>query len=543
MSLHMKPFVGIPVALSAALILNGCMTGPDYARPGVELPQTWQHPDELAGDSGPAPWEAWWEAMGDPVLNELIDRAAQSNFDVQIAESRVREARAARGIAASALLPSVGISASAQRIQSIEPDIGGGDSVTGGLSNGPGGLSSNVTVRSGNVTISRSDSAAGSQSSISVTPDGGTPDRTSSLFQLGFDARWELDVFGGNRRAVEAAEADIEATDEFRRDVLISLVSEVARNYIELRSAQARLAIAEKNIEAQEQSVRITEDRFQAGLSSELDAYQARALLASTKSQLPLLRTRIAEATHRLGVLVGEDPSALHALLDEAKPLPQGIEGIPIGIPSEILRRRADIRQAERQLAAQTARIGVAVADLYPRFFLTGGLTGQSSVAGNVLSGANQFWSIGPGISWPVFQGGRIRANIEVQNELQEQAAIAYERAIMLALEDVENSLVAYAQEQERQEAVAEAVEANEATVRIANERYTNGLDSFLNVLFAQQALYQTEDALIESQSAELIYLVSLYKALGGGWDVFEEDPVLADDAAVATIEAADSAG
>lgn len=511
------------IPFSLTLALAGCMTGPDYARPDVGVPDVWAHPDDIVGDDGPPPWEAWWEAMGDPVLNELIARSAEANYDLEIAESRVREARAARGIAASALLPNVGISASAQRVHSIEQDFGTGDSVTGGVSNGPNGLSSNVTVRSGNLSISRTDSAAGATSSISLTPDGGSPDRNTSLFQVGFDASWELDVFGGNRRAVEAAEAEVAAANEFRRDVLISLVSEVARNYIELRSAQARLAIAEKNIEAQSQSVRITEDRFQAGLSSELDTYQAKALLATTKSQLPLLRTRIAEATHRLGVLVGDDPTSLRPLLDAAAPLPHGIEGIPIGIPSEVLRRRADIRQAERQLAAQTARIGVAVADLYPRFFLTGGLTGQSSVAGSVLSGANRFWSIGPGISWPIFQGGRIRANIEVQNERQEQAAIAYEQAIMLALEDVENSLVAYAQEQERQESVEDAVEANEATVRIANERYTNGLEGFLSVLFAQQALYQTEDALIQSQSAELIYLVSLYKALGGGWEVFEE--------------------
>ncbi len=514
------------IALSAvAIALAGCMTGPDYAQPKVDVPEAWSSAREGGVTDGPSPVTAWWEAMGDPVLDTLVERAVAENFDLEIAESRVREARAARGIAASTMLPNVGVNASATYNQSIEQNVGGGSSVSGGLSNGPNGPSSNVTVRSGDLTISRNDSAAGSTSSISLTPGASdTPDRTDNLFQVGFDASWELDVFGGNRRAIEAAEADIEVANEFRRDVLVSLLSEVALNYIDLRSAQTRLAITEKNIEAQSQSVRITDDRFKAGLSSQLDAFQARALLASTQSQVPLLRTQIAAAIHRLGVLVGDDPGALKEELSASSPLPGGIEGIPIGLPSELLRRRADIRRAERELAAQTARIGVAIADLYPRFFLTGSLSGMSSTAGSVLSGANQFWSIGPGISWPIFQGGRIRANIEVQNEREEQAAINYERSIMNALEDVENSLVAYAQEQLRQESVQLAVEANEAAVRISNERYVSGLESFLNVILAQQSLFNTEDQLVQSQRAELTYLVSLYKALGGGWEVFEEE-------------------
>ena len=514
------------IALSAvAIALAGCMTGPDYAQPKVDVPEAWSSAREGGVTDGPSPVTAWWEAMGDPVLDTLVERAVAENFDLEIAESRVREARAARGIAASTMLPNVGVNASATYNQSIEQNVGGGSSVSGGLSNGPNGPASNVTVRSGDLTISRNDSAAGSTSSISLTPGASdTPDRTDNLFQVGFDASWELDVFGGNRRAIEAAEADIEVANEFRRDVLVSLLSEVALNYIDLRSAQTRLAITEKNIEAQSQSVRITDDRFKAGLSSQLDAFQARALLASTQSQVPLLRTQIAAAIHRLGVLVGDDPGALKEELSASSPLPGGIEGIPIGLPSELLRRRADIRRAERELAAQTARIGVAIADLYPRFFLTGSLSGMSSTAGSVLSGANQFWSIGPGISWPIFQGGRIRANIEVQNEREEQAAINYERSIMNALEDVENSLVAYAQEQLRQESVQLAVEANEAAVRISNERYVSGLESFLNVILAQQSLFNTEDQLVQSQRAELTYLVSLYKALGGGWEVFEEE-------------------
>lgn len=520
-------------ALSAVVIaLAGCMTGPDYARPDVDVPQTWSSAREGGEIDGPALVTAWWKSMGDPVLDTLVERAVAENFDLEIAESRVREARAARGIAASALLPNVGVNASASYNQSIEQDFGGGDTVSGGLSNGPNGPSSNVTVRSGDLTISRNDSAAGSTSSISLTPGASdTPDRTDNLFQVGFDASWELDVFGGNRRAIEAAEADIEVANEFRRDVLVSLLSEVALNYIDLRTAQTRLAITQKNIEAQSQSVRITEDRFNAGLSSELDAFQARALLASTQSQVPLLRTQIAAAIHRLGVLVGDDPGALKEELSASSPLPGGIEGIPIGLPSDLLRRRADIRRAERELAAQTARIGVAMADLYPRFFLTGSLSGMSSTAGSVLSGANQFWSIGPGISWPIFQGGRIRANIEVQNEREEQAAINYGRSIMNALEDVENSLVAYAQEQLRQDAVQAAVEANEAAVRISNERYVSGLESFLNVILAQQSLFNTEDQLVQSQRAELTYLVSLYKALGGGWEVFEDETETASSA------------
>ncbi|MCC6145559.1 MAG: efflux transporter outer membrane subunit [Candidatus Hydrogenedentes bacterium] len=506
--------------------LPGCMVGPDYERPAIETPDAYAEATE-AETTPEEPLTAWWTTLDDPVLTSLIERSATENLNLQIAEARVREARAARGIAESALWPTLGLSASARRLQVAEPETPStGSPISGGLSVGPQGITPSVTLRGQNGSVTQSFNNGQGVTSIQVSPGGGGFDRSSSLYQVGFDAAWELDVFGGNRRAIEAADANIEATEEFQRSVLVSLLAEVALNYVELRSAQARIAITEKNIDAQSETVRLTQERFRVGLSSELDAVRAEALLASTKSQIPALETQAATSIHRLSVLLGREPSALEEELAPRQALPTAPEQIPVGLPSGLLLRRPDIRQAERQLAVATANIGVAVADLFPRFSLTGGLTGQSSLIGSVLSGANQAWSIGPGVSVPLFQGGRIRANIAVQDARQEQAAIGYEQTILVALQEVEDSLVSYTQEQERRGLLERAVAANENSVRLANERYVRGLEGFLNVLQAQQQLFQSEDLLVLSNSFVLTDLISLYKALGGGWEVFESEAV-----------------
>jgi multidrug efflux system outer membrane protein len=508
------------LGLASALALTGCMTGPDYARPEVIVPQAWSDQQVTGIQQGVDPVARWWTQLNDPQLNLLIEQAIANNVDVQIAETRVRQARAARGIAAAAMRPSVGASASYRVEESREVDFDqGGSPVSAGLGFGPGGLTRTFTYRGKNATVSRSVSAAGPNTSVTVTPGGGGgQDRINDYFAVGFDAAWELDIFGGNRRAIEAADAEIEAAEERRRDILVVVLSEVALNYTELRAAQQRLAIAQRNIEAQRDTVRLTRARFEAGLNSELDTIRAESLLATTQSQVPLLEEEIQRDMHRLAVLLGSEPTALKAELDAVAPIPAAPTEIPVGLPSELLQRRPDIRAAERTLAAQTARIGVAVADLYPKFTLTGSLSGLDSGFG-FLDSANRTWSIGPGVSWPIFDAGRIRANIEVQNARQEEALRGYEQSILLALEDVENGLLGFAKEQQRRAALARAVEANARAVRLANERYLQGLEDFLTVLDAQQRQYQSEDQLVQSEGFVMLNLISLYKALGGGWE------------------------
>lgn len=513
------PLKQIGLAAVLALLASGCMTGPDYARPDIATPEDWVSDKAGGVSSAQGDITAWWTQFNDPALDGLIARAVESNFDLRSAASRVREARAARGIVASSLLPSVNAGASATRSQSREQNVSSGPPVSGSIGFGPGGLTRTINIRGRNVSISQTASAAGGTTGLTISPTGGAADRTSDLFSMGFDASWELDVFGGNRRAVEAADADLEAVVEAERQVLVSLVAEVALNYIDLRAAQNRLAITQRNIKAQSETVKLTAARYDAGLSSELDAVRARSLLAVFEGQVPLLGQQVASAIYRLGVLLGGEPGMLLAELEPAAPLPAVPAEIPVGLPSELLKRRPDIRVAERQLAAENARIGVAMADLYPKFFLTGGVSGQSNVLGSALNNANQLWSFGPSVSWPIFQGGRIRANIEVQNERQEQALIRYEQTIMQALADVETSLVSFTSEQVYRRSLQDAVAANQRAVSLANERYARGLEGFLNALQAQRELFESEDQLVQSESIILANLVSLFKSLGGGWD------------------------
>jgi NodT family efflux transporter outer membrane factor (OMF) lipoprotein len=514
-------------------MLAGCMTGPDYARPDIVTPDDWVSEHGQGITAGEADVTAWWAQLKDPVLDGLIARAVDGSFDLRLARTRVREARAARGIEASSLLPNVGFDASATRSRSPEQSFDSGPPVSGGISFGPGGLSRTITVRGRDATISQTASAAGTTTGITLSPSGGTPDRTDDLFRAGFDASWELDVFGGNRRGVEAADAELEAAEAAERDVLVSLIAEVALNYIDLRAAQQRLAITQRNIEAQAGTVELTAARYDAGISSELDAVRAEALLATFQGQVPLLEQQVASAIYRLGLLAGGPPGTLLEELEPAGPLPGAPESVPVGLPTDLLRRRPDIRVAERQLAAQNARIGVAMAERYPRFFLTGGVTGQSDMLGSVANAGNLLGSFGPRVNWPLFQGGRIRANIEVQNARQEGALLRYEQTVMGALGDVEHALVAFNKEQVYRRTLERAVAANQRSVQLANERYTRGLEGFLNVLQAQRDLFTTEDQLVQSESIVLANLVALYKALGGGWDphALDEAPVAEPDA------------
>lgn len=417
----------------------------------------------------------------DPLLDSLVDRAVASNLDLKIAASRIREARAQRGVVAAAELPSLGSGGSYTRSRSSENSAG------------------------------QQGGAANSQGSSG-----------SDLFQAGFDASWELDVFGGVRRSVEAADADVDAAEEARRDVLVSLLGELARNYVDARTFQRRIALADRNIALQQETLDVTVSRFEAGLTSELDVAQARAQLQTRRSQVPPLRVGFAQSLHRLGVLLGREPGWLVAEFERVGPIPVVPPEVPVGVPSDVLRRRPDVRRAERRMASASARVGVATADLFPKFSLTGAFGVQSQRVGDLFDLESRFWSIGPSVRWPLFEGGRIRANIEASGAREEQALLEYSKAVLTSLEEAENALTGYSQEQARRGFLVESVAANRRASELADQLYRAGLKDFLNVLESQRQLYESEDQLAQSDRGVTVGLVTLYKALGGGWESFE---------------------
>jgi multidrug efflux system outer membrane protein len=462
------------VSASLLLAAAGCTVGPEHAPPQVTTPAAWPEPIVDGLTEAASDLSAWWRSFGDPVLDSLVDRALAGSPDLRAAAARVREARALRGRTAADQWPTIDVTGSA--------------------------------------SYERSSENSGFSGS-------GAPGEQTDLYQAGFDATWELDVFGGVRRTVEAADADVDAAVESRRGVQVTLLAEVARNYIEFRSFQDRLAIALRNVAIQQDTLDLSQERMEAGFSSELEVAQALAQLEGTRSQIPVQETGLKRAVYRLDVLLGLAPGALMKELTGAAPLPPTPAEIPVGLPAELLRRRPDIREAERAVAAATARIGSATADLYPRFALLGSFGLESEDFGDFFDANSQYWSLGPfSVRWPVFDAGRIRNNIRVQEARHEQLIIAYERTVLEAYEEVAGALVGYAQVRLRRDALARAVEADQRAVDLATELWTRGLTDFLNVLETQQALFQLQDQLAESEAAVATNLVALYKALGGGW-------------------------
>jgi NodT family efflux transporter outer membrane factor (OMF) lipoprotein len=316
---------------------------------------------------------------------------------------------------------------------------------------------------------------------------------------------------------VEAAGGDLQASEEELRNVLVSLLAEVGLNYSDVRTYQTLLTVAENNLESQSETYQLTQWRFEAGLSDELAVQQARYNLENTRSQIPVLRTGLEAAMNRVAVLVGELPGKVHAELEQREPIPVPPLSVAVGVPADLLRRRPDVRQAERELAAQTARVGVATADLYPKFTLGGSIGLEFLSSNNQVPGSLTLTG-GPGITWAVFKGGAIRQNIEVQSALQEQALIQYEAVILAALEEVENALVAYAEVQQRRQALSDATQAAQKAAELAQHKFEAGLTDFANVLDAQRSLLSFQEQLANSNGNTTAYLVRLYKALGGGW-------------------------
>jgi NodT family efflux transporter outer membrane factor (OMF) lipoprotein len=451
------------------LAMAGCTVGPNYHPQEANVPLAWTDTTALIkGTSAYADLVHWWTGFNDPNLSSLVERAINSNLDLLQVQVRIQQARAARGIAAGGSWPSASATGSYER--DGFPDSGGSDTAT------------------------------------------------RNLFQTGLDAVWEIDIFGGVRRSVEAADADVQFAVENHRDVLVTLVSEVALNYIELRGFQQEIVIARNNLAAQQQTAELTRKRFQGGLVGALDVANADAQVATTASQIPQMEAAVQQAIYNLSVLLGLEPTALLKELSPTNSIPATPPEVPIGIPSELLRRRPDIRRAEAKIHGATARIGVATADLYPKFNLTGSVNFQNDQLHGLINWKDRFWTVGPAVDWQIFSAGRVSSNIELQKALQQESVLAYQKTVLTALQDVENALVAYAKEHERRKSLVDAVAANRKAVELATQLYMHGQTNFLNVLDAQRSLFVSEDSLVQSTRNLSTDLVALYKALGGGW-------------------------
>jgi len=463
-----------PRALPAMMMFMLAGVAPAQPEPVVSSPPAFSQGE--AGDASHLEAQAWWEAFGDPTLTGLVRRATGGSLTLQQAQARILQARAALGSAKADQWPSVTAAAQASRSRT----------------------STNA------VTAIQAAGAAGA----------------ATLYQAGFDASWELDFFGGRRRAREAAQARYEASVEDLRAALLTLAGEVASSYITLRGNQALLEVTRHNAETQRQAVNVTEERQRLGLTSGLDAAQARAQLTATEAELPALEASIRQSCHRLGVLLGLEPTALVAELSQAKPLPSAQGAIATGLPLELLARRPDLRSAERNLSAALADVSVARADLYPRFDLTLGLGLQSTGGSTFTSISSRYWSIVPGLSLPVFNRGAIKANVAKKEGVYQEALAGFRASYHSALEDVENALANYYGERTRAAGLAESLSQSRQALALAQERYRRGLTGFLDVLTAQSSVHTAQRSLAQSQAQILMNLVALHKALGGGWAV-----------------------
>jgi outer membrane protein, multidrug efflux system len=463
--------------LALAAAAGGCALGPHYRRPALPLPAKWSEPLGAVPARMAGPAVAWWRSFHDPELDSLIARAMRANPDLRIADARVREARAEFGAA--------------------EADFG--------------------PTLAGSGTLAKEDQSHHQPLLGRLPLPAGIPFE-SDLYQAGFDASWEIDVFGGTRRAAEAAGAELAAAEDRGGAALVTLLGEVARDYVEVRALQRRLAVAGNNLAAQEEALGIARDRYLHGLAGELDVEQARSVLAETRSQVPSLQSALEISIHRLSILLGRPPGSLAAELARVAPIPAAPPVVPAGLPSELLTRRPDIRAAERDLAAATDRIGVAESEWFPKFSLTGAAGQESYAAGDWTSSGSGFWSFGPAVQWKILDFGRIRANVRLQTARQEEAFAAYQRTVLSALADVEDALAAYAKEQVRRGSLATAVASDRRALAISRRLYQNGLSPFINVLEAERSCDRSEDELIQSDAAVSLDLIALYKSLGGGW-------------------------
>ncbi len=469
----------------AALGLSGCAVGPNYRQPQTTVNAAFANGSQT--NLGPGQTAVtWWRSFNDPLLNTLVDSALATNQDLRIAADRVREARALRKTV----------------ILDFTPSITANSGYTKGLT------------------------------SQAVNPGLTREQREFQLFDAGFDATWELDIFGRTRRALQASTAEVEAAEAARQDVLVSLIGEVARNYFELRGAQYALDVARRNAENQRETLDITVAKLNAGRATELDAARARAQLNSTLAIIPPLEAAIKFASYRVSVLTGQQPTALDADLAPPAPLPTLPELVNIGNPEELLRRRPDIREAERALAAATARIGVATADLFPRVFFNGRVALEASEFSGLAKSGAEAYTFGPRITWAAFDIARVRARIQGAGARADAQLAFYERTVLTALEETEAALVDFGRTRARRDYLVASAQAAEQAVALADQRYRGGVTDFLTVLDAQRTQLAVQEQLAQSETRTATALVAVYKALGGGWEIEAQSASTANTAA-----------
>ena len=466
------------LALSVLFLLTSCTVGPDYLAPDLSPSQTFIAAQN-ADTSSVVVTESlgqWWELLGDEILSELIETAVDANHDIQIAQARLLESRAGKRAARADSLPS-------------------------------------ITAHGMNT----------SQSQSQNSPSYAGGDRETDLFKLGFDASWEIDIFGGVRQSVKAAEARENAAEASLNDVVRTIMAEVALNYIELRGFQQRKEVYQKNIDVQQRTYTFTRNRLISGLGTELEVSQANAQLLSNKAVIPGIEASIRLRILQICTLIGVRPEQRYDQLLTYRSLPQIPEKIFTTTPSDVLRQRPDIKLAERQLAAEVADIGVATAELFPRFSIFGGFGGESGSSGNLLDSSSRFWSIGPSFRWSLFQGGKVKASIKVQEAQADAALSRYEKTVLSVLQEVNGALVEHGYERQTALSLDMARKESKTSVQLSTTLYKEGLTDILTVLNTELLLLQLEDEYAISLTREWTSLIRLYKALGGGWETSTE--------------------
>ncbi|MFJ4371845.1 efflux transporter outer membrane subunit [Pseudomonas japonica] len=470
--------------LLLGVVLAGCTLGPDFQRPDSQAPRQWA---PLQGETAPSqaqaePLEArWWESFDDARLSALIQRVAQNNLDLRMASARLVQSRALRSSIAAEQTPALDLNAGYSRAR-----------------NSAEGLND---------------------------PSGNAGRKAYNLWQGDLVAGWELDLWGRVRRQVEAADASVEVAENDRRGVLLALLAETAGDYIQLRAVQHTLAVTRDNLKVARHSLELSNDRQAQGVATRLDVAQASAQVASIEARLPTLEAREADLLNALALLAAEPPRSLQNELLAPAELPAPQQRFAIGVPSELAERRPDIRQAEARLHAATASIGVAKADFYPSIRLSGNLGFQAMQLSDFGAWDSRRFAIGPQISLPLFEGGRLSGVLELREAQQQEAALNYRQVVLRAWHEIDDVLRLYNASQLRRDHLAEAVQQNRIALETAQRQYVEGAVDFLNVLSVQSALLASEEQWIDSSAAVSQALVGLYKALGGGWQAFDETP------------------
>lgn len=460
--------------LAGSLPLTGCLTvGPDYTPPAPAVPDAWQAAIEQDFKQGQPALAAWWTVFGDDTLNQVMTDASAGNLDLKIAASRIEEARQVLAFSRGERLPAFDATGAALWTRNSEATV---------PTLGPG------------------------------------MEREDELFQAGATVGWEMDVWGQIRRSIQSADAAYQASIEEHRDVRVLLYGDVGTTYFEVRALQERIRYAAANVELQKETLQLTRDRNTAGLVPELDVRQAELNLAVTSAVIPSLRAALVQAMNRLGVLTGQPPGALHERLRSPRPIALPPDATIVGLPVDLLRQRPDVRFAERALAAQHARIGVAQGELYPTFTLPGTFVLEAPDSDDVVDGDSLTYRFGPSLRWNLFSGNRLRSAVRIEEARTEQLRQIYENTVLAALEEVENAMVALTEERNRNRDLQDAVTAAKASVEQVNTLYRSGLTDFQNVLDTQRALTIQQDSLAASLGLLSQRYAQLYKALGGGW-------------------------